>query len=104
MLSAIAVQELFSIQQFETRQGRQLPDQQPADPIARAFGTAMPNSIAESSAWRLGLYQACGLHWRGVCLHTIFGAHVQVAMQQKELFSISEDSELGLMQAMVGLV
>jgi len=45
------------------------------DPITRLYGTAQPSSIPESTAW-----------WQ---------------KQQKDLFAISDDAELGLMQAMV---
>ena len=45
------------------------------DPFTRAFGTAAPSSIPESTEW-----------WK---------------RQQKELFAITDDAELGIMQAMV---
>ena len=46
------MQELFFREQMRRRQGRQAADEKESpDPMTRLFGTAMPNTIPESSAW-----------------------------------------------------
>ena len=50
-----ARQELFGLEKFRRMHGRGNTEQQGADAFSRAFGTAMPNVIPESSAWQLGL-------------------------------------------------
>lgn len=49
-----AVQELFFQERFKCMQGRQGQADKNTDAFARTFGTAMPQSIPESSAWWLG--------------------------------------------------
>ena len=55
------------------RPGASAPDER--EPLRRIFGTAQPSDVPESSEW-----------WK---------------RQQRDLFAISDDAELGLMQAMV---
>ena len=68
--------ELFFKEILKRKHGRRgASDAKDPDPVTRLFGTAMPSDIPESTEW-----------WR---------------KQQKELFAISDDAELGIMQSMV---
>lgn len=104
-----AVQELFFQERFKCMQGRQGQADKNTDAFARTFGTAMPQSIPESSAWWLGRKDLGTVRVFAIACTPVFGRrafqHVCAGsrwrVQQKELLSISDDSELGLMQSMV---
>jgi len=51
-LNRAIMKELFFIEQMKRRQGRNDVSTKSSDPMTRLFGTAMPNSIPESTAWR----------------------------------------------------
>ena len=75
-LNRIITRELFFRNWSSRHRGvKSASDPKAADNITRLFGTVMPSSIPESTAW-----------WRN---------------QQKELFALSDDSENGLMQTML---
>ena len=66
---------LFNSNVNRRKRGRPGPSTDEPDPFKRYFGTTIPTSIPESSSW-----------WKH---------------QQKDLFALTEESELGMMQAMV---
>ena len=75
-LHRIITRELFFRNWSSRHRGvKSASDPMAADNITRLFGTVMPSSVPESTAW-----------WRN---------------QQKELFALSDDSENGLMQTML---
>ena len=75
-LNRMIVAELFFTNKKRQAAGRSgASTGEEEDPITRLYGTAQPSSIPESTEW-----------WK---------------KQQKDLFAISDDAELGLMQAMV---
>jgi len=75
MLDRIIKNDLFNTNRRRCARGRQAPAQDDADGFSRTFGTAVPQHIPESTAW-----------WRA---------------QAKDLFALTEESEMGMMQAMV---
>ena len=75
-LNRIITRELFFRNWSSRHRGvKNASDPKAADNITRLFGTVMPSSIPESTAW-----------WRN---------------QQKELSALSDDSDNGLMQTML---
>ena len=75
-LNRIIVAELFFTNRKRQEAGRSgASTGKEEDPVTRVYGTAAPSSIPESTDW-----------WK---------------KQQKDLFAISDDAELGLMQTMV---
>ena len=75
-LNRIITKELFYFNWNHRNRGvKSASDEKSTDNITRLYGTVMPASIPESTAW-----------WRN---------------QQKELFALSDDGEAGLMQTML---
>ena len=74
-LDCIIKNNLFNINSRRRTSGRSASSLDDKDGFTRTFGTAIPRNIPESSAW-----------WNA---------------QAKDLFALTEEGELGMMQAMV---
>ena len=73
--SGIIKNDLFNLNSRKRRRGRSASSPDDPDGFTRNFGTAVPANIPESSAW-----------WK---------------VQSKDLFAITEEGEMGMMQSMV---
>ena len=73
--SGIIKNDLFNLNSRKRRRGRSASSPDDPDGFTRNFGTAVPANIPESSVW-----------WK---------------VQSKDLFAITEEGEMGMMQSMV---
>ena len=73
--SGIIKNDLFNLNSRRRRRGRSASAPDDPDGFTRNFGTAVPANIPESSAW-----------WK---------------VQSKDLFAITEEGEMGMMQSIV---